>query len=105
MALLNTFQIFGNVVAAPVLRKTPGHVSTVTYIVEVKDDTGTGRKKGLSDFIPVTTYGNQAEKDASTLVMGSVVGVRGTIHSWWNPKAKKGGVNFVAEKAGVIYIS
>ena len=48
------------------------------------------------DFVPVTTYGRQAEADAKFLRKGSPVTVAGRIRSWYDRDTKKGGFTFEA---------
>ena len=99
MSSINQFVIIGNVTKDVELRNTPSGTSVVTYIVAVnheyidRDD----NKKEAVDFIPVTTYGKQAEADAMYLKKGSGVAVQGRIKSWYKAADKKGGFNFEAE--------
>lgn len=53
-------------------------------------------------WIPVTTYGKQAQNDIAYLGKGSEVIVHGRIESWYDKDAGKGGFNFVGED--VIYL-
>jgi single-strand DNA-binding protein len=100
MSSLNTFTIVGNVTKDVELRKTAKGLATATYFVAVdssyvdKDNT----KHESCDFIPITTYGKQAEADAKFLKRGTPVAVIGTIRSWYKAQDKKGGFNFNAEK-------
>lgn len=48
------------------------------------------------DFIPVTSYGRQAENDARYLHKGRTVTVKARVRSWWDPIAKRGGFHFNA---------
>lgn len=105
MASINTFTIVGNVTKDLELRYTTGGAATVTYLVAVDnvyfDRDGT--KHEATDFIPVTTYGKQAENDAKYLKKGAVVAVNGKIRSWYKPSEGKGGFNF--EATHVQYLS
>jgi len=86
----NKFRVSGNVTADLVLRATGNGTPTTTYTVASKDD------KGHTSYIPITTYGKQAENDAKYLKKGSAVTAEGSIHSWSKPAEKKYGFNFVA---------
>lgn len=99
MASINQFTIIGNVTKDVELRYTPGGTPTATYTVAV-DNVFTGRdgkKHEETDYIPVTTYGKQAENDAKFLKKGAMVAVSGRIRSWYKPEERKGGFNFEAE--------
>jgi single-strand DNA-binding protein len=104
MSSINQFVIIGNITKDVELRHTPGGTAVVTFIVAVnheyfdRDD----NKKEDVDFIPVTTYGKQAEADAKFLKKGSSVAVQGRIKSWYKAADKKGGFNF--EAATVKYL-
>lgn len=104
MASRNEFTIWGRVTKDPVLRKTPGGIPTVTFVVAVNDNFPNGRKNPTCDFIPVTSYGDQAEKDVAMLKKGDDVGVKGTIRSWYDEKSGKGGFNFEIEEGGVLHL-
>jgi single-strand DNA-binding protein len=98
MAAINNFTIIGNVTKDLELKYTAGGTATVTYTVAVDDVRydNTGTKQENCDFIPVTTYGKQAENDAKYLKKGTCVAVHGRIRSWYNPEQRKGGFNFEA---------
>jgi len=55
-----------------------------------------GVKREDCDYIPITTIGKQAERDAKYLGQGSPVAVEGRIQSWYQPAEKRGGFNFKA---------
>lgn len=105
MGSINKYIIVGNVTKDLVLRYTAGNTSTVTYTVAVDSVRydGNGTKHEETDFIPVTTYGKQAENDAKFLKKGSMVAVAGRIRSWYKPEERKGGFNFEADD--VQYLS
>ncbi|UCF24784.1 MAG: single-stranded DNA-binding protein [Ralstonia sp.] len=100
MAAINTFTIIGNVTKDIELRYTGSGTPSVTYTVAVDnvwyDNNGTKHEE--CDFIPVTTYGKQAENDAKYLKKGSAVAVIGRIRSWYKQEERKGGFNFEAER-------
>ncbi len=100
MAAFNSFTIIGNVTKDVELRKTTAGKSATTYVIAVDhvwyDNNGT--KHEHCDFIPVSTYGKQAENDAKYLKKGSSVAVSGRIHSWFKKDERKSGFRFEAEK-------
>ena len=100
MAAINTFTILGNITKDIELRKTPNGTSTATYNVAVNNVwfSSSGTKNEECDFIPVTTYGKQAENDAKYLKKGASVCVIGRIRSWYKKDVNKGGFNFEAER-------
>lgn len=98
MASINNFTIVGNVTKDLVMRTTPNGKATTTYIVAVNNVwySEGGVKHEECDYIPVTTYGKQAEADVKFLKKGSKVAVMGKLRSWYKPDVKKGGFNFEA---------
>jgi len=100
MASINNFTIVGNVTKGVELRYTPSGTPSVTFTVAVDNVyfDRDGKKHEETDFIPVTTYGKQAENDAKFLKKGSTVAVTGQIRSWYKPTERKGGFNFEAER-------
>ncbi len=105
MASINSFTIVGNVTRDVELRCTANGTPSVTFTVAVDNVyfDRDGKKHEEADFIPVTTYGKQAENDAKFLKKGSTVAVIGRIRSWYKPTDRKGGFNFEAER--VQYLS
>jgi single-strand DNA-binding protein len=104
MSSINTFTFAGNLTKDVVLRTIAGGKSMATYVVAVdatyidKD----GKKHEACDFIPVTTYGTQAENDSKFLKKGSSVVVHARVRSWYKAAEKKGGFNFEAKE--VMYM-
>lgn len=95
---INHFVVSGNITRDLELRHLPSGTATVTYTVAcnfVRHDDD-GKKHERADFIPVTTFGKQAERDAQYLRKGSPVAVEGRIESWFNPEEKRGGFYFKA---------
>ena len=97
---LNLFILTGNVTRDPELRRTSKGTARTTFtiasdLVWYDDD---GNKHEQCDFIPVTTYGPQAERDAKYLRKGSPVAVEGRLGSWWKPADKRGGYTFTASR-------
>lgn len=98
MSAINDFHIIGHVTKDVELRYTPNQTPTVTYTVAVNNTwySEGGVKHEECDFIPVTTYGKQAEADAKYLKKGTGVAVFGRIRSWYKKDINKGGFNFEA---------
>jgi single-strand DNA-binding protein len=93
---INLFVFAGNLAREPILGKTEGGTPKTFYTVAV-DDTRydkDGGKKDKCDFIPITTYGRQAENDARYLKKGAPVIIQCKVHSWWNPDTGKSGFSF-----------
>lgn len=95
---INHFIITGNVTRPLELRYTPKGTAVVTYTVACNDFwyDEAGVKHEDCDYIPITTIGKQAERDAKYLGQGSAVAVEGRIQSWYRPAEKRGGFNFKA---------
>ena len=95
---LNRFFISGNVTKDLDLRYLPNGRATVTYTVASNyvwyDNDGVKHEE--CDFLPVTTYDKQAERDAKYLSKGSPVAVEGHIRSWYQKEQRRGGFNFEA---------
>ncbi len=100
MASINSFTVLGNITKDVELRFTPNGTATATFNVAVNNVwySSNGTKNEECDFIPVTTYGKQAENDAKYLKKGASVCVIGRIRSWYKKEANKGGFNFEAER-------
>jgi single-strand DNA-binding protein len=95
---INHFVISGNVTRDPELRHLPSGTPTVTFTVAcnfVRYDAHDAKHE-RTDFIPVTTFGKQAERDAKFLRKGSAVTVECRVESWYQPEEKRGGFNFKA---------
>ncbi|MFN7570711.1 MAG: single-stranded DNA-binding protein [Betaproteobacteria bacterium] len=103
MPAINLFVIDGNVTRDPELRYTTKGTPTTTYVVAVDRVfvDADQQKHEEADFLPVTTYGRQAENDAKYLKRGAAVTVKGQIRSWYDPQAKRGGLRLEAET--VVY--
>lgn len=103
MPAINLFVLDGNVTRDPELRHTPKGTPTTTYAVAVDRlyVDADGKKHEDADYLPVTTYGRQAENDAKYLKKGVAVTVKGQIRSWYDPQNKRGGLRLEAET--VVY--
>lgn len=98
MSGLNTFIFDGNLTRDPELRFTARGTPVAQYTVAVSKRVRNGEAwTDGADFIPVTVYGPQAERDAKHLAKGAGVTIQASVHSWYDAVAKKGGFNFVAE--------
>lgn len=95
---LNHFTLSGNLTRDPELRHLPSGTASATFTVACNfvryDDNGA--KHEHTDFVPVTTFGKQAERDVKYLRKGSPVAVEGRIESWYQREEKRGGFNFKA---------
>lgn len=97
---INRFVIVGRVARELELRSTTNGKPVVTYPVAINRVwySTEGERREECDFIPVTSYGAQAERDVKYLAKGSQVCVEGAIRSWYDAEAKRGGFNFEAER-------
>ena|ERR1035437_5039029 len=102
----NEFGFIGNLTKDPILRYTPSGTPTTTYILAVDTEYTDGKGKLVeeTDFIPITTYGKQAENDTKYLKKGSALAVKGRVKSWYNGTEKKGGFNFEPSPGCVKYL-
>jgi single-strand DNA-binding protein len=102
MASINQFIIDGNLTRDVDLRQTSGGTAVAFYVVAVdREFNGKDGKADEADYIPVTTYGRQAENDAKYLRKGHGVTVMGRIKSWSSSATGKRGFDFEAER--VVY--
>lgn len=105
MSLSNEFRIHGNLVNEPRRGRTGGGVTTAFYVVAVDHQFRTADGiQSTTDYIPITTYGKQAESDLKYLGKGKEVSVCGRIRSWYDKAANRGGFCFEPEPGGVRYI-
>lgn len=102
MASINQFIIDGNLTRDVDLRQTSRGTAVAFYVVAVdRGFNGKDDKSDAADYIPVTTYGRQAENDAKYLRKGYGVTVMGRIKSWSSAGNGKRGFDFEAET--VVY--
>jgi single-strand DNA-binding protein len=97
---LNHFILTGHLTREPEVRRTARGTPCASYTVAsnvVRHDPDRKLQEHC-DFIPVTTFGAQAERDARYLKKGSPVAVEGRIESWWQPEQRRGGFNFKANR-------
>lgn len=105
MSQFCNFQIIGRLTKDPEVRYTPSGTAIARYTVACnrfkKDKDGNTQKD--ASFIPVTTYGKQAELDQKYLKKGQRVAVNGSIVSWYDAEKGKGGFNFDGDE--VMYLA
>lgn len=93
---MNKVVLIGRLTKDPELRFTPGSgasVATLTLAVD-KYNTKTGQKE--ADFVPVVTWGKQAESTASYMTKGSQIAISGRIQTR-SYDAKDGTKRYVTE--------
>lgn len=97
--MLNEFCFFGTLFEDAALSRTQGGTPTLTLKIEVvTEKTVNGKFVTTKSYIPITVYGAQA-KELADLKIGSVIGAKGEVQSWYSVKTRKGGFNFVANRA------
>lgn len=102
MDLRNHFSFEGNLVRDPQLSYTAGGTPECRYVVANSRVYFVGDERREEPcFLPVRSYGRQAENDHRYLRKGSGVTVSGRIQSWWMAQSRKGGFNFDLQQ--VIY--
>lgn len=105
MSLDNEFRVHGNLVNDVRRGRTGGGVTTAFYVVAVDHRFRSGDEiQTTTDFIPITTYGKQAENDLKYLAKGKEVSILGRIRSWYDSAKQRGGFSFEPEPGGVRYI-
>ena len=96
---VNHFIVGGNLTKDPELRRLPDGRPTASFTVAVNQYASDGEQTyERCDFIPITSYGPQAENDAKFLRKGQEVLVECAVHSWYDEAKRKGGFNFEARK-------
>jgi len=105
MSFANEFRIHGNLVNDVRRGRTGGGVTTAFYVVAVDHQFRSGDNiQTTTDFIPITTYGKQAESDLKYLAKGKEVAIRGRIRSWYDSVKQRGGFCFEPDPGCVRYI-
>jgi single-strand DNA-binding protein len=100
----NVFHIHGKLVRDVRRGSTAGGVATAFYVVAVARQSRVAHApRASTDFIPITTYGAQAESDLRCLAKGSEVAIRGRIRSWYDAARGRGGFCFEPDPGGVRY--
>ncbi len=104
MSGFNDFCTIGNLTRDPQLRYTASGKPVASFTVAVNGfyTAPDGSKKESVDFIPVTTFGRQAENDSKYLKKGRKVAVKMRVRSWYDEAKKRGGFNFEAYE--VMYL-
>lgn len=102
----NQFTVLGNLARDVKLAHTGSGTATARYVVAINDVyfDGQGCRQERCDFIPVTSFGKQAENDAKYLRKGSAVAVLGGMRSWFKVEIKKAGIEFVASNVQYLGI-
>jgi len=96
---VNHFMVGGYLTRDPELRCLPGGRAMAIYTVAVNQYARDGAQTyERCDFIPITSYGQQAENDVRYLRKGQPVLVECAVHSWYDETKRKGGFNFEALK-------
>lgn len=105
MSVRNRFSLIGTIVRTPRLRLTSKGTPEAFYVIASNESyrDSTGEKKEVASFIPVVSYGQQAENDAKYLSLGRTVAVEGKIRSWFNKVSGSGGFRF--EISDVQYLA
>lgn len=101
MALINCFTVAGRLTRDVELGFTPNGTAVANYTVACNDvyhdDSGTRHE--IATFLPITTYGKQAQNDVAYLEKGSTVAVMGRISSWSDPKTHTSGSALEGQRA------
>lgn len=96
MASINTFVLDGNLTKDVDLsftaKGTPVARYTIAADYNVRDGEGW---RSEASYIPVISYGRQAENDAKYLKRGHAVVVQGEIRSWYSNELGRGGFDFI----------
>lgn len=91
---MNNANFEGRLVRDVSLRTTSSGTPAAFYVLAVQ--TVHGDNQSETDFIPITTYGRQAEYDAKYLRKGRTVRVEARVRSWYDADMKQGGFHFIA---------
>lgn len=103
MSFGNEFRIHGKLASDVARGRTARGITTAFYVVEVTCRRSDDVTLSTTDFIPITTYGKQAENDLRFLAKGKEVAVHGRIRSWYDPAKKCGGFCVEPFPRGVRY--
>lgn len=96
---VNHFIVGGNLTKDPEIRTLADGRAVASYTLAVNQYASDGEQTyERCDFIPITSYGPQAEHDAKFLCKGQEVLVECAVHSWYDEANRKGGFNFEAKK-------
>lgn len=97
---MNSANFEGRLVRDVSLRTTSSGTPAAFYVLAVQTVHGDNHTE--TDFIPITTYGRQAEYDAKYLRKGRTVRVEARVRSWYDADKKQGGFHFIA--SSVTYL-
>lgn len=94
MASINCFTVAGNLTRDVELSFTPNGTAVANYTVACNDvyHDDDGMRHEIATFLPITTYGKQAQNDVAYLEKGSTVAVMGRISSRSDPKTRACGI-------------
>lgn len=94
MASINCFTVAGNLTRDVELSFTPNGTAVANYTVACNDvyHDDDGMRHETATFVPITTYGKQAQNDVAYLAKGSTVAVMGRISSWSDTKTRTSGI-------------
>jgi single-strand DNA-binding protein len=105
MSFGNEFRVHGTLAGDVRRGHTTNNVTTAFYVVIAKSQFSTADGiQSTTDFIPITTYGKQAENDLKYLAKGKEVSIKGRIRSWFNKTENRGGFCFEPVPGGVRYL-
>ncbi|WP_371765541.1 single-stranded DNA-binding protein [Massilia sp.] len=104
MGFGNEFRVHGKLIGNVSRGRTVRGVTTAFYVVAVPCTRHDSGDQTSTDFIPITTYGKQAENDLRYLAKGKEVLIRGRIRSWYDSIKKCGGFCFEPVFGGVRYV-
>lgn len=105
MSFANEFRIHGSLVNDVHRGRTRDGVTTAFYVVAVDHRFRNGDKfQTTTDFIPITTYGEQAESDLKNLGKGKGVAALGRIRSWYDSGKQRGGFCLEPDPGCVILL-
>jgi single-strand DNA-binding protein len=94
---INVHTFSGHLTRDVVLRRNANGTPVAFYVVAA-NTYNTSTQQTETDFIPVNTYGRQAEADAAHLRKGSGVTVLARVRSWWDADKRQGGFRFEARQ-------
>jgi single-strand DNA-binding protein len=100
MASINCFTVAGNLTRDVELSFTPGGTAVARYTIACNDvyHDDDGLRHETATFVPIVTFGKQAQNDVAYLVKGSTVAVMGRISSWSDPKTRTSGISLEGQR-------
>lgn len=106
MAFLNEFQVFGSLLADPVVVSTGDGTTMLKIYVDCvhKELDSSGTIQEHNSVIPVSIYGKH-DADILNLAAGAVVGVQGHIKGTFDLATGKHTTEFIAANGRVVIVS